>query len=41
MNIKACNNWKNLLKVNTNKYICKILKTDVNEIDKCIFKEEI
>lgn len=40
MKIKACKNCKNLQKVNVNKYICKIYKVNIEEIEECILKEE-
>lgn len=40
MKIKNCKNCKNLLKVNENKFICKILRTDIEEIETCMFKED-
>ena len=39
MNIKDCKICKNLLKVNNDKFICKILKINIEEIESCIFKE--
>lgn len=39
MNIKNCKNCKNLLKANSEKHICKIMKTDIVEIESCIFKD--
>lgn len=40
MKIKDCSKCKNLLKVNSDKFICKILKTNIEEVESCIFKED-
>lgn len=40
MKIKDCNKCKNLLKVNEGKFICKILKINIAEVECCIFKED-
>lgn len=37
MKTKQCSNCKNLLKVNEEKFICKILKTNIEEIEECNF----
>lgn len=40
MKTKQCNNCKNLLKVNEDKFLCKILKINIEEVENCIFKED-
>lgn len=37
MKIKDCSICKNLLKVSENKFICKIYKVNIEEIEECIF----
>lgn len=40
MKTANCKNCKNLLKVNEEKFICKVLKTNIEEVESCIFKED-
>lgn len=37
MKLIKCKNCKSLLKVNNKKFICKILKINIEEIEECNF----
>lgn len=37
MAVKHCSICKNLLKINENKFICKIYKINIEEREECIF----